>query len=80
MKDTDFSTLATKLRFWSIWPALIKPFRAEYSLRPVKTAFHGELVSNNEIFISYDGQVAHTGITEFFLFSLYFFNQSKGLQ
>ena len=57
---------------------IIKQFRVEYSLRPVKTAFHGELVSNNEIFISYDRQVAHTGITEFFLFSLYYFNRSKG--
>ena len=49
----------------------MKPFRVEYSLRPVKTAFHGELVSNNEIFISHDRQVANTGITEFFLFSLF---------
>ena len=58
---------------------IIKPFRVEYSLRPVKTAFHGELVANNEVFISYDRQVAHTGINELFLFSLYFFNQRKGL-
>ena len=33
---------------------VVKPFRVESSLRPVKTAFHGELVSNNEIFISYE--------------------------
>ena len=56
--------------FWSIRNNVIKPFRVAYSLRPVKTVLYGELVSINEIFISYDRLVAHTGINEYFLFSL----------
>ena len=56
--------------FQPIQNDIIKSFRAEYSLRPVKTAFHGELVSINETFISYDRQVAHTRINDLFAFSM----------